>query len=185
MNLISFAKSFASGYLLFSNLKDPHRRSDIHAYIIVFLSLLNIKFSLLKPTTLMGLSSSYMVYDLTTFTKKDIIYILHHLSALFAVTHIWFGNPNHIKLKTAEYFYLIESTNPFLNKWDKNPTTPNFLRFIYVFTIVRVFYLGYIVRWMNREFNDIYSKSATFFYIGMLSWAAIMLKNNSHHFLSK
>jgi len=185
MHLISFAKYFAPGYLFFSKIKDPHRRSDIHAYIAVFLSLLNIKFNLFQSSKLMGLSSSYMAYELTTFTKNDLVYIIHHLVALFAVTHIWFGNPKHLELKTAEYFYLIESTNPFLNIWDKNPTKRNFFMFIYAFIIVRVLYLGYLVKWMKEEFNDIYSKGASLFYIGMLSWAGITIKNNSHYFLSK
>ena len=79
MHLLSFAKYFAPGYLLFSKLKDPHKRSDIHAYIMVTLSLLNIQFNLIHVSKLMGLSSSYMVYELTTFTKNDMVYIIHHL----------------------------------------------------------------------------------------------------------
>jgi len=185
MHLLSFAKYFAPGYLLFSKLKDPHKRSDIHAYIMVTLSLLNIQFNLIHVSKLMGLSSSYMVYELTTFTKNDMVYIIHHLISLLAVTHIWIGNPKHLELKTAEYVYLIESTNPFLNRWDKNPTKRNFFMFMFTFILVRVFYLGYIVRWMNKEFGDVYANIASIFYIGMLSWANVTIKNNLHYFLSK
>lgn len=185
MHLLSFANYFIPGYVFFSKFKDPYRRSNIHAFIIVLLSLINIKFNLFKSSKIMGLSSSYMLYELTTFKKSDMIYIIHHIIALLGITHIWFGNPNYLNLKTAEYFYLIESTNPFLNRWNKNPTKINFLIFMYAFILVRIIYLGYLVKWMKEEFNDIYSKSAIIFYICMISWAGITIKNNSHYFLSK
>ena len=130
---------------------------------------------------IIGFTSSFMIYDLTTLKyPDDIYYILHHIAAIIGYTYIWLGDYEHIVHKSGPYVYLIESSVPFLNKWLQTRDRFDYFDFIFVFVIV-IIYLGNLVIWLESNFFDFYSHLSLVFYIGMCAWFVSTIKNNLNY----
>ena len=107
--------------------------------------------------------SLYMLTDLwIEVQRRNWIYIAHHSAVLCALTVVFFGCDDHVRLQTLEWTFFVEASNPFLSRWIRGHLSTR--TFGLVFVLVRLLYMGWLSWWIETSIGDWYAHGCVAMY---------------------